>query len=355
MKILFVISSLSAGGAERVVSLLANRLCRQHQVAIATYSREKPFYILDERIRHLKLDLLSDSPTPLHTFLNTWHRIRRLKEVFLKEKPDVIVSFMSHTNLLAIFAAKTVRIPIVVSERVAYDFYGSSMLNIARRALYPFADALVVQTEGDRKHYPFVPKTFVIPNPVAVPVKVRPMETRERIVLAVGRLEYQKGFDLLIPVFGKLESKDWRLVIVGEGSQRRELETLIEKANADNIRLVGRQKEMEEWYQKASIFVLPSRREGFPNVLLEAMAHGCACIAFDCPYGPSEIIENGENGLLIEWGNEQALMEKLKRLMDDMDLRKKIQVAAHESSKEFCPEKVLLLWEKLMEDLKNYQ
>jgi len=353
MNILFVISSLSSGGAERVVSLLANHLCKNNEVAIATFANEDPFYPLDEDVRHLKLDLLADSATPLHTLLNTWRRIRRLQALFSAEKPDVVVSFMSHTNLLAIPAAKAARTPIVVSERVAYDFYGSPILNIVRRILYPFADALVVQTQGDRKHYPFVSKTFVIPNPVEIPAEVRPMEKRERIVLAVGRLEHQKGFDLLIPVFGKLEAKDWRLVIVGEGSRRKELETLIRETGADNIFLAGRQNDMEEWYQKASIFVLSSRREGFPNVLLEAMAHGCACIAFDCPYGPSEILENGENGLLVEQEDGQELMNQLKRLIDDMDLRSKFQIAAYERSKEFRPEHILLLWENLMEDLKN--
>ena len=315
MKILFLISSLSSGGAERVVSLLANHLCGQYEVTIATFAKEESFYPLDKCIRHMKLDLLIDSATPLHTLLNTWQRIRRLQEFFLVERPDVVVSFMSHTNLLAIFAAKAVRIPIIVSERITYDFYGSSILNVARRILYPFANALVVQTQRDRENYPFVSKAFVIPNLVAIPSEVRPIKRREQVVLAVGRLENVKGFDLLISAFGKLKSKDWRLVIVGEGSQRNKLEALIRKIGADNIFLAGRQNNMEEWYQKASIFVLSSRKEGFPNVLLEAMAHACACIAFDCPYGPSEIPENGKYGLLVEQQNEEFLLFALENLI----------------------------------------
>lgn len=349
MKIVFVISSLAAGGAERVVTTLANRLAKEHNVIVATFSDEEPFYPLAKGVTHRRLHLIRPSRNLWEKTRNTVRRVRKLS-VFLKEtKPDVAVSFMTQTNLLAVLAAKTAGVPLVVSERIAYDFHDSGLLNIARRLLYPLAGALVTQTRADLEHYSFVNDALAIPNPLYMETG-RVCETfrdKEKIVLGVGRLEPQKGFDTLIRAFHRAGRKEWRLIIAGEGSHRAALESLIRETGAKNIELVGRQKDIFAWYARAAIFVLSSRREGFPNVLTEAMACRCAAVSFDCPYGPGEIIDDGRNGLLLRHRDERALASALVRLMDNPSLRRSLALEAARVQETYDAQRIAKQWEEL--------
>ena len=338
MKLLFVVSSLSSGGAERVMSLLANGLSAKHDVSVATFSNEPSFYALDRKVRHIKLGLMKDSENFGQRVSNTLMRVMELKKLFTKGNPDIVVSFMTHTNILAIAAAKLSGRKIVVSERIVYDFYGSKFLNFARHLVYPFADALVTQTRADLKHYGFVKNALAIPNPLDVSVCVHQAE-KEKIVLGVGRLDPQKGFDTLIRAFCRLGRSDWKLVIAGEGSERAKLEALIEKLGAKNIMLPGRTSEIFKWYKKASIFVLSSKREGFPNVLLEAMACGTPVVASNVG-GIPFMVENGKNGFLFDSENVEELADKIVALSKDEKLRRKMGEAGKEKVKEFTWDKI---------------
>ena len=167
------------------------------------------------------------------------------------------------------------------------------------------------------------------------------------MVLGVGRLEEQKNFKLLIKVFSQIQT-DWKLFIAGDGTQKEELEKMIKK---DNIKLIGIRKDIFDFYKKASIFVLSSKKEGFPNALIEAMACGCACVAFDCPYGPSEIIENYKNGILVENQNEEKLKEAIELLIKDENLRKKLAKEAVKVKEKYSIEKIADGWENAIEEV----
>ncbi len=350
MKIFFLISSLQSGGAERVVSLLANYFSKEHDVTVATFSKQQPFYHLDSRVKHCKLDLLQPSRTILQRVKNSFYRVDRIVAAIKKADPDIIVSFMTQTNFLAVIAAKLTKKPVVIAERIAYDFHGNSV-NKIKRVLYPFSNTLVVQTEQDARHYKFLPNVRVVPNPLAIP-KIEYVQ-REPIVLAVGRLEEQKGFDRLIESFAYIQRKDWKLIIAGEGSQRQNLQQLIKKLKLTNVVLVGRRRDIFNLYAKASIFVLSSKKEGFPNVLLEAMAFGCAVVSFDCPYGPSEIIENGVNGILVKNQDTKALASALQKLMDDATLRRRLGDEAMKVRDSYSIEKVAAQWMEIFEDVRS--
>jgi GalNAc-alpha-(1->4)-GalNAc-alpha-(1->3)-diNAcBac-PP-undecaprenol alpha-1,4-N-acetyl-D-galactosaminyltransferase len=142
----------------------------------------------------------------------------------------------------------------------------------------------------------------------------------EKNILAVGRLNRLKGFDRLIKAFSHLDQKDWKLAIIGEGSERNNLENLIYDLNLEAyISMPGRTKAIEKWYKKSAIFVLSSRIEGFPNVLCEAMAYGCACVSFDCIAGPNEIITDKVDGYLVKNGDINALTAKMDFLINNSE------------------------------------
>ena len=341
MKILFIISSLNSGGAERVVSLLANYFIKNHQVTIATFSNNEPFYTLDKNIIHKKLDLLKNSTTTFDKIKNIFYRIKSLKMFFKQENPDIVISFMTHTNILSIIASKLNNQKIIISERIAYDFYNSNILNLIRKCIYPFANTLITQTKADKENYKFLNNVEVIYNPISfIDCDIK----KENIILAVGRLDKQKGFDTLIDIFNQIDT-NWQLIIAGDGKEKVNLEKLIYK---NNIKLIGNQKDIFKWYEKSSIFVLSSKKEGFPNVLLEAMSCGCAVVSFDCPYGPSEIIEHNKNGLLVENQNKEELKKAIELLIKNKSLRDKLSKEAIKVKEKYSIEKIAKEWENII-------
>ena len=209
------------------------------------------------------------------------------------------------------------------------------------------SDAFVTQTYADLKNYNFLKRSYVIYNPIKIE-KFDLNVKKQNIVLGVGRLDKQKGFDVLIKAFKKIGKDDWKLLIAGDGPERERLETLIKKLGSTNIELIGKTKEIFKYYSQASIFVLSSNKEGFPNVLIEAMAFGCAVVSFDCPYGPAEIIENGVNGILVKNQDENGLKEAIELLIKDEELRKKLSKEAIKVREKYSIEKIVKEWEKVI-------
>lgn len=347
MKIQFIISSLSSGGAERVLSNLANHLSKKHEITIVTFSCEEPFYFLSENIQLIKLDLLKKSKNIFDSVKNTIDRIFTLRKIMKGLEPDVNISFMTHTNILSIIAAKLTTQKIIVSERTIYDFDDSRILNFFRRVTYPFCDYLIAQTQADKQHYHFMNNVQVIYNPISLDCIEK--KKKQKIILAVGRLDKQKGFDNLIYAFSKLQNNDWTLCIAGDGEEKNNLEHLAKTLNVLNIEFLGNRKDIYDWYAKSSIFVLSSKKEGFPNVLLEAMANSCAVVSFDCPSGPAEIIEDGKNGILVENQNIEKLTEAMQRLINDDNLR---ETFSKEASKAIEKYSIIIIgdyWENIIQ------
>ncbi len=350
MKIAFIISSLSSGGAERVLSLLANSFSRNNEVYILTFSNDESFYQLHQNIKHIKLNLLKESKTFSDSFKNSLSRFFAIKKELRNLNVDIIVSFMTHTNILSTIASKLNHQKIIISERIAYDFHQSKLLNILRKIVYRYADLLIVQTHADKDNYKFIKNVEVIYNPL----KLSNLKTKkERIVLAVGRLEKQKGFNKLIEAFSQIDSRGWSLCIAGDGLEKKNLQKQIETLELNNVQLIGKRKDIFEWYARSSIFVLSSEKEGFPNVLLEAMGSGCACLSFNCPFGPSEIIKNGINGILVEDQNLSKFSQELQKLINDDELRDKLSYEAIKIKNCYSLEKIMNEWSQLMNKVLN--
>ena len=167
------------------------------------------------------------------------------------------------------------------------------------------------------------------------------------LLLAVGRLGPEKGFDLLIQAFASLSNRgDWRLVILGEGADRAHLENL---ASGLPVALPGTQADLSPWYERADLFVLSSRLEGFPNVLLEGLAAGCPAVSFDCPAGPADLIQHGINGELVVAQDVAQLASTLADLMHDPVKRARYASHATESVSRYSVEQIMPLWNQLFD------
>jgi glycosyltransferase involved in cell wall biosynthesis len=363
--ILFLVSSMQGGGAERVAALLCNHWVEQgHQVTlIPTFSgRGECSYPLDKRVR---LDYLADRV--MTTRQSFWNKIRRLlvlRRIIREDNPDVVVSFLWHVNLAAILAGIGSNVPVVVSERTYPPMMPlGSIRERLRRWAYPLASTVVMQTDQGREWLAStIPRAHgaVIPNPVVYPlpsgsprVSVNEVVPVEReVLLAVGRLGEEKRFDRVIDAFAKLvkSHRNWDLVILGEGPERAALE-----AQRDNlglhvrVHLPGQVGNLTDWYQHASLYVMSSRFEGFPNTLVEAMAHGLPVVSVNCETGPGDIIRQDIDGLLVSPDDGvTGLVKTIDRLISDPERLKRIATAAADVRERFSMERIAMEWDRVL-------
>ena len=352
MKILFIINHLNAGGAEKILSVLANSFSAMgKEVVIATVSQNEPFYVLSEKVKlvHIKrkkvlLPLVSKVMTPFHF-------IFAIKNMIKMVQPDIVISFTTTMNVYSILAVKMSRIPIIVSEHTNFHRAKNTFWRYMRQIIYPFADTLVVLTDYDKEKYRLIKRVVRIHNPLVLENRHINVN-REKIILAVGRLHTVKGFDLLLRSFARLNHGEWKLVILGEGSQRMHLESLVKELKiADKVDMPGLMKDVELFYKKASIFVLSSRAEGFPGTLCEAMGYGCAVVAYDCLTGPKDIITHGVDGFLVEAENITALTESMQHLIDNTSKINLVGKQATNIVKRLDVETITKEWIDIMDSL----
>lgn len=352
MTLLFVFSAIRPGGAERVISILIDALIdRGHSITLVTLDESnEDFYDLDPAVARVRLGVKRPSTSLRDALRNNVIKVSRLRRAFRAASPDVVVSFTSRINIPVLTAAIGTAIPVVVSERNNPNkTLQGPVWKLLRRLLYPRAACVVAQTRAEARWFSRISsRVQVIGNPVrpVQPVSAQQDGTAVRL-LAVGRLEYQKGFDLLLEAFAKvvIELPIAELTIVGEGSRRPELEEQIRALGiAERVRLAGNVKGIEDYYRSADTFVLSSRHEGLPNVLLEAMAHGLPCVSFDCHFGPAEIIQDGQNGILVPSGDTTALAGAIVSLARDARSRRRLSAAAPSAVEAYLPDKVVSKW-----------
>ncbi len=356
MKLTLVISSLGVGGAERVMSLMANYWATKGwEITILTFDDGVSFYPLDKRVNHIGLGMRQNSANALMGMWNNFQRIQTLSGAIASLKPDVVISFIDSANVLTLLATRSLNSKVIVSERVDPTLHSIGIIwDSLRRWTYPFAAKIVVQTREAAGYFSeqLQLPSCIIPNPVIAPSQEAdaPIENR-RVILAMGRLTAQKGFDLLLKAFAKLKNQhsDWMLTIVGDGELRSELEALRDKLKlADRVDFLGTVKSPEAAFRSADMFVLSSRFEGFPNALCEAMAWGLPVIATDCPSGPREIIRDGIDGILVQRENVAALSVAMANLMSDEQKRIDLSSRATEVVERFGIEKIMSMWEELL-------
>lgn len=357
-----VISSLQAGGAERVLSRMASYwAARGHDVEIVSYERPDaaPFYPLHADVRVRRLDLLRDSSNPLEALWNTAVRVRRVRRAIVSHRPDAVISFLNHVNVVTVLATRGLDVPVIVSERA-----DPAQVPIAapwpalRRWTYARARAVVMQTPEAAAYFgdPRI-RTTVIGNAIAPAPTIAPApggaDTPRGVswITGVGRLERQKGFDLLLQAFARIAAAhpSWALRIVGDGQERAALTAQAHALGlADRVEFTGRVDNVFPWLAAADLFVLSSRFEGFPNVLGEAMAAGRPVIAFDCPSGPSAMIRHEVDGLLIPVEDVAGLAAAMDRLMANPAARAALAARAPEVVERYSEPAIMNRWEELL-------
>ena len=369
MKLLIFIHSLSSGGAERVTVNLANHWAgKGWDIAVVTLAPQSDdFYELHPAVKRITLGLAGDSGNLFVGFLQNLRRMLALRRVLREIQPAIAVGMTTVANVLLALAAwglSTVR--AIGSERIHPPqcpvgplWEGLRRLSYGRLAAVTAltsesADWLNAHTGARR--VPVIPNAALWPLPMQAP-RITPeslCQSERLIVLAVGRASEQKQFGLLLEVFHSLvnEHPNWDLVILGEGPQSPALQAQVRAVGLEKrVFLPGRAGNVGEWYERADLYVMSSRFEGFPNALAEAMAHGLPAVSFDCDTGPRDIIRHGVDGLLVPPRDVAGLTAALDRLMGDAVLRKQFAERAVEVRERFSMKRIARMWEELFEEI----
>jgi glycosyltransferase involved in cell wall biosynthesis len=326
------------------------------------------FYALHPAVERVGLDVSGMSTTVWHAVRNNVQRVRALRRAIRASRPEIVISFMVPTTIVTLLAARTERVPVIVSERMDPRAPLSRIWALLRRLTYRMAQAVVVQTpEAQAWADGFMRRdaVHVIPNPVATSLDahaspdvandVAEFDDGGGHVIGVGRMDAQKGFDLLLRAFAACHDRrpDWTLTILGDGEERPRLEALAEQLGiVPHVRLPGTVPDPTPFLRRADMFVLSSRYEGFPNALLEAMALGVPVVATDTS-GPRRIVRNDVDGLLVPSDDVRALADAMAALMDDEPRRLRLGENAMAVTKRFEISRVMGTWESVIDDIMN--
>jgi len=357
---MIVIHSLQGGGAERVAAdMAAYWLARGCEVSVVTQSGDSDdAYRLPEGVVRHALGLDGASGGGLRALWGNARRIWALRRLVRRHRPTVVLGMMTRGSILAVIATRRRPCRVIVTEHTHPPVQSlPPMWQRLRRWAYPRADAVIALTHGTAQwldaHLPGV-SAQVIPNSVRWPLEdgdpALPADRppgRKRL-LAVGRLHPVKGFECLLHAFAPLSRlfPEWDLVILGEGDARAALEALRDELGLrDRVSLPGRVGNVGAWYAASDAYVLSSVAEGLSNTLLEAMASGLPCVAFDCETGPREIIRDGIDGVLVRPVQDaEALAARLSEVMADVGLRARFAHRAVDVRDRFGPARVMALW-----------
>lgn len=335
-KIVLVMPTLMQGGAERVMSELANEWANNgHQVKIILLVKSDVFYTLNPKVELVALNFDNDNSHIITRSISSLGILFRLRQQIKSSHPDFVMSFMDKYNVITIVSSFFLKVNVFISDRANPFEPIPKPVEIARRMVYRFAKGIIAQTSLAKEVLFEKTKNSnikVIPNPIngfSSTVK----SDKEPIILNVGRLVREKGQHYLIEMMANLQSDDWKLVILGDGPLREPLQEQIDKLNLnDKVFLKGTVSNVEEWLAKSSVFAFSSISEGFPNALVEAMASGLPCVSFDCDAGPRDIINHQKNGFLIPLGDVKSFTNAVQNLIDDSNYRKEIGTEASKIS-----------------------
>lgn len=366
-KIIFVIPSLAGGGAERVIVHLTKGLNPdKYKVLVVIFENKIAYrnYLPDD----VEIHCLEKK--------NRWDFIRMvilLRKIIYREKPSVVISFLDYANIATILASfllkKKFKLLISVRNNLHESLSGVRWPRTKRfliKFTYKKVDRIIAVSEGCKKilinEFQITPeKIITIYNPVPVERIIEKCKEdvchqflkqykEIKVIVSIGRLESQKRFDRLLRAFSLVKQIEQNvcLIILGEGPLKEELKSLAEQLKIKgSVDFVGFKMNPYAWMARADIFVLSSDYEGFPNVILEAMACGIPVISTDCPFGPNEIITDGRNGILVPMSNERVLANAMISLLQNKGMRERLAIEGIKRADNFRPHIIIPQYEKL--------
>lgn len=351
-KIVFFMNNLSGGGAERVMSIISNRLANNYDIIVYSLKHTENIYGINSKVKIKYLYNYGELDKKIK-------RIRKIRKVIKSEKPDIIISFEYFVNISVIISNFFLRNTLIISERNDPHSEGNNVKNI-RNFLYRFCNLLVCQTPDSKSYFPkyIQKKTIIIPNPVKKDLPERYIGKRNKEIVNFCRFSKQKNLPLLIDAFEKVRKKykDYKLVLYGDGILKKQIENYIkEKKLTDSIVLKPFDKEVHNKILKSAMFVSSSDYEGISNSMLEAMAIGLPTICTDCPCGGARmIINNGINGILVNVGDKEELSKKIILLIENKEIANKISLNGIKVRDDYSEEKISQLWINAIEEFDRY-
>ena len=346
--ILFLISSIGGGGAERVACRLVSEFSKRHKVYLMYFDKKEKEYPVDEKVNLIPFIASKDNPTNDSQKLpQKVLRIKEIEKIRNLYRIDATISFLYWPNIYNITAGGgSIKIS---SERNDPEGKGEDYFNNMILA-YQKCDKVVFQTKYVMNKFPdnIKKKSIIIPNPISISCLSDESSTEKKIV-SVGRLVPQKNHSLLIKAFAnfKRAHNEYHLYIYGIGPLQDELKLLSQEYNLEEfIHFEGFEENVHEKIKNAEQFILSSDFEGMPNALMEAMMMGLPCISTKCS-GVGEIINDGINGLLVPIGDVSTLSRKMCLLSEDKELQKKLRKGARIKSEEWKTERIAKKWETL--------
>lgn len=361
MNICFFMGDISlSGGTERVASVIANELSKLNLnifILSLNLKNDKPFFDLNKSITTKKIFTSSKSGK-----LKLPIAILKIRKYIIKNNIDIFISVESMLSLYSIPALIGLKVRNICWEHFNFNVnLGKRSRDFARKLAAYYADDIITLTEHDKNlwlnNLNCRANILTINNPITIHQNnyIPTIDKKEKIFLAVGRLTYQKGFDLLIHAWSHISYKypDWKLNIIGDGEDKLYLNNLIKQKEAnDSISIIPTVKNIQDYYEKSSFFVLSSRFEGFGLVILEAQSKGLPVITFDCEAGPKEIVIDKETGWLCENINIIDLSDKISDAIElfDSDSQQYLKMSKNSlnNSKRFSIENITPLWSNLL-------
>lgn len=356
MKVLILGGNFNkSGGTERVGSMLANGLSEAgYEIVLGSILYgDKPFFPINKDIKVVSL-----FNSPGRTLYRTPRIVHKIRKLLKEECIDTLIVVETMAVLFTIPATLGLLVNHICWEHFNFNSnLGEKGRRIARQLAARYCDSVVTLTERDKQYWlqgtRHKSQITAIANPCPFPVQEYVKDENTKVVLAVGRLTYQKGFDLLLESWLAVSQvmPDWKLKIVGEGEDRVKLTDFIEKNKlTDSVELVGNTNDVGQYYKEAEIFCLSSRFEGFGMVLIEALAFGLPIVSFDCEVGPAEILAD-TGSILVSQNDTSKLASSLVKMMSNDEQRKTIGLRSKEKAKTYQPEKIINQWVELLESL----
>ena len=347
-----------SGGTENVSIMLACALSASTDYVISFISlyeeHDSPFFPIDSSIQRFSL-----YPTATHGIQHYFDTCKRLRNIVVNHHVDVLIDIDGILDMYSLPLKRKTSVKVVSWEHFNYlQNPGVPYRKLTRRWAARCADAIVTLTETDKKLYQSNLRlkcpVISIANPMRMPDEPVSYDVDSKLILSSGRLSYQKGFDLLVDVAAKVlpEHPDWQWKILGEGEDRFALEQKIRDSHLDGqLTLEGRVDDVDAYYRQSAMFVMTSRFEGLPMVLLEAKAHCLPIVSFDCETGPAEIITDGSDGYLIPCFDMNMMAFRINALIQDVE--KRISMASHtlENIEKYQVDEITFQWKSLLKGI----